>query len=774
MAATSRPRNLKDLRTRLAIPGRVGKLLGIGLLLPLLLAAFVVLGVRFSLNVPPFEAPDETWSFSYVRYLVEHRSLPDLSNEPVSPARAGMHQPPFYYAVGGLLTSGIWLDPDTPVYELNPYAALGAPHAPANKNAVLHLPDAERTNHAGLLALRLLRWLSLLCAAVTVYLSYCIALEIVGGRVAVALGVAALTALNPQFLFTGTSATSLSMLVMLCTLALYLAVRVAAGRAVGLRHAALLGVVCGLASLTAVSALAVFVVVPAAFAVQALSWRPRRLGRELFAPVGVALGVMTAVCGWWYLRNVLMFGSLLGPIELAARSADGTPSLALHQVVRALLDAVPSYWGVFGWLNVLMSESYYTFVRILTALAGIGLLLRLARLHWTKLSWRAYPWQVASVVVLWAVTVLLVVARRVLVTGGIRGDMFFPAIACYSLAIQIGVMGWVTQRYRWVGSVGAAAVLLVVSITAPVRYIAAAYQTPQAISLEQVPAGVRDLDIAYGEELFLLGYQLGENDVQVGRELRLQLYWLARKAMTQDYVVSVQVLGREGELIGETDTYPGGGAAPTRSWLPGDVFRDEYVIPIRRDARAPVGASIRVGVHTGARESFVSAIDAMGQEIGPQPAIARVRVAPRLGMPHFDPLERVQVNLGDQVLLAGYSLDAANATAGGALRLTLLWQPSTHLADDYTVFVHLLDKEGEIATQLDEQPLAGDYPTYMWQIDEQIQDQHVLVLPTDLQAGTYRVRVGLYVLETGYRLPIIGSEPAEDAIELGAIEITPG
>ncbi|MHB1294785.1 MAG: hypothetical protein ACYC4R_07280 [Anaerolineae bacterium] len=773
MAATSQPSNLNDLRTRLPFLGRVGKLVGTGLLLPLLLAVFVVLGVRFAHSVPPFEAPDETWSFTYVRYLAEGHGLPDLSAEPPDPARAGLHQPPLYYAIGGLLTGGIWIDSEVPVYELNPYAALGVPHTTANKNAVLHFAGGERTNEAGLLALLVLRGFSLLCATATVYLAYRIALEFAPGRTPFALAVAALVALNPQFVFTGASGTSLAMMVMLCTLALYLAVRVATGRAATWRDAAVLGAVCGLTGLTAVWGLAVAVLVPAAYAIQALSWQPRRLRRELVVPVAVSLGVMVAVCGWWYVRNVVLFGTLLGPVAPSASAAEGAAHLSLVGVVRALVDSVPSYWGVFGWLNVLLDESYYTFVRILTALATVGLILRLARLHWTKLSWRAYPWQAAALVALWAATILLVVARRVLLTGGIRGDMFFAAIVCFGLFIQVGLMGWSTQRWRWLGSIAITAVLLLATLTAPGRYVAEAYQAPQAGTLEEVPVGVRDLDIAYGDDLFLLGYQFGEDGAQVGKELHLKLYWLARKAMAQNYTVSVQVLGRGGELIGEVETYPGGGAAPTRAWLPGDVYRDEYAISIRRDAIGPVAASIRVGVHTGSRDDFVTALDAQGQDIGPQPAIARVRVAPRSGSPRYDPQTRVQVNVGDQVLLTGYSLDVSNAKAGGEVRLTLLWQPTTHLAEDYTVFMHLVDAEGDIATQLDGQPLAGDYPTSMWQVDEEIEDQHVLALPADLPAGTYTLRVGLYQLDTGNRLPIVGAEPAADAIELDPIEITP-
>ncbi|MCE5259349.1 MAG: hypothetical protein LLG44_09890, partial [Chloroflexi bacterium] len=57
--------------------------------------------------------------------------------------------------------------------------------------------------------------------------------------------------------------------------------------------------------------------------------------------------------------------------------------------------------------------------------------------------------------------------------------------------------------------------------------------------------------------------------------------------------------------------------------------------------------------------------------------------------------------------------------------------------------------------------------TSMWEIQDTIQDTHTLTLPSDLPAGGYTLSVGMYLLSTGQRLPIIPSSPVETDIMLG-------
>ncbi len=68
------------------------------------------------------------------------------------------------------------------------------------------------------------------------------------------------------------------------------------------------------------------------------------------------------------------------------------------------------------------------------------------------------------------------------------------------------------------------------------------------------------------------------------------------------------------------------------------------------------------------------------------------------------------------------------------------------------VVVQLLDRDGQVAASLEQEPLAGRYPTTQWQPGELVRDRHALPLPDDLAPGTYKLIVGLYRAADGQRL----------------------
>jgi hypothetical protein len=95
------------------------------------------------------------------------------------------------------------------------------------------------------------------------------------------------------------------------------------------------------------------------------------------------------------------------------------------------------------------------------------------------------------------------------------------------------------------------------------------------------------------------------------------------------------------------------------------------------------------------------------------------------------------------------------------------------VSEDYTVFVQLLDAEGQLVTQHDGQPFYGYLPTSDWSPGDVIPDRHRLLLPADLASGRYQIITGMYSLETLERLPVKVAVPqdADDAVMLMELEI---
>ena len=136
------------------------------------------------------------------------------------------------------------------------------------------------------------------------------------------------------------------------------------------------------------------------------------------------------------------------------------------------------------------------------------------------------------------------------------------------------------------------------------------------------------------------------------------------------------------------------------------------------------------------------------------------------------PAVTVGASFGEAVELIGYDLPAGPWQPGDTVPLTLFWQRQGPILEDYSVFVHLLDRSGQPAAQTDSAPVGGSRPTSGWREGEVIVDRHGLLLSDDLPPGEYALQVGLYLPATGERLVVKDAHGASaDSLPLGPLEI---
>ena len=95
-----------------------------------------------------------------------------------------------------------------------------------------------------------------------------------------------------------------------------------------------------------------------------------------------------------------------------------------------------------------------------------------------------------------------------------------------------------------------------------------------------------NLRLGAGGEVTLLGYDLPQTEVAPGNAVTLTLYWRCESPLHTGYTVFTHLLDPGGQVRGQVDSPPQGGAAPTTSWLVGEVIVDEYHIPLDGDAPA--------------------------------------------------------------------------------------------------------------------------------------------------------------------------------------------
>ncbi|MCA9896853.1 MAG: DUF2723 domain-containing protein [Ardenticatenaceae bacterium] len=119
------------------------------------------------------------------------------------------------------------------------------------------------------------------------------------------------------------------------------------------------------------------------------------------------------------------------------------------------------------------------------------------------------------------------------------------------------------------------------------------------------------------------------------------------------------------------------------------------------------------------------------------------------------PLPEGATNFEDKIALLGVDIPDRTLPPGGLLDITLTWQALAPLAEDYTVFVQVLDANDQIVGQIDSWPVQGTYPTSQWSPGETVLDRHQVQLAGELPAGAYRVAVGFYLLQTLRRLSVL-------------------
>jgi hypothetical protein len=133
------------------------------------------------------------------------------------------------------------------------------------------------------------------------------------------------------------------------------------------------------------------------------------------------------------------------------------------------------------------------------------------------------------------------------------------------------------------------------------------------------------------------------------------------------------------------------------------------------------------------------------------------------------------VNYDNQILLIRARLETPNAAPGGSVTVALEWQALRAIGADYTVFVHLLGPDGLVHGQIDRWPVSGTRATSSWVPGERIIDRYLIQLPADAPPGSYQVEIGLYLLSTGQRLPVLNTNgvPVDDRLLLSGLELRP-
>jgi len=257
-----------------------------------------------------------------------------------------------------------------------------------------------------------------------------------------------------------------------------------------------------------------------------------------------------------------------------------------------------------------------------------------------------------------------------------------------------------------------------------------------------------------------------------GETISLTLCWRALREMSESYTVYTHLLDSSGQMWGQHDKLPLD-FYPTLFWASGEVVLDHHAITA--DPSAPPGTyRLEVGMYSRGSDGRYERLPLRGG--------GTITLGPIKMLPPGPPVRaaeipyRLDVRFEDEIRLAGYSLEDAVVAPGESLDLILYWQALEAMGEDYTVFVHLLDRDGRLVAQQDNQPRGGRYSTSSWDEGEMVVDDYRVPLDPDLPAGNYVIEVGMYRQPEATRLRAYsdGIRLEQDRVLLSEITVEAG
>ena len=333
-------------------------------LLPIIVLAYLALGVAYAVNTPKWEVPDEPAHYNYVRHLAETGRFPvlQMGDYPhdyleeikaakfpdamsIDPIRYEAHQPPLYYLLAAVL-----------------YKATSS--LPLDRQVIV------------------LRLLSVVLGGLLLCVAHRLVREIFPRDEILALATTAFVATVPMHIAMTAAINNDALAELILSLLLLLAVR-RLKNAIPTRGYVLLGgLLFGLGLLTKTT------VYPALLLLAVVEvgrwWLQERRSRPPLRPLVALLTLSLSLSSWWFARNLLTYGDLDlfgwrrhdAIVVGQPRTAEWVAQFGAKYVIKAfVLTTFKSFWAQFGWMGILVDERIYLVLFLLCGVVGLGLVL---------------------------------------------------------------------------------------------------------------------------------------------------------------------------------------------------------------------------------------------------------------------------------------------------------------------------------------------------------------------------------------------------------------
>ena len=125
------------------------------------------------------------------------------------------------------------------------------------------------------------------------------------------------------------------------------------------------------------------------------------------------------------------------------------------------------------------------------------------------------------------------------------------------------------------------------------------------------------------------------------------------------------------------------------------------------------------------------------------------------------------------VATVAVGLNRTRVSLGGPLEVTYRFtvaEDAPAFTDDYRVFVHFLDVDGEVMFDDDHGPSE---PTTTWRPGQEISYERRMIVPVYPYIGEVTIAIGMYSPAMGDRLPLAGEHLGQRAYRVATMEMAP-
>jgi 4-amino-4-deoxy-L-arabinose transferase-like glycosyltransferase len=320
-----------------------------------------------------------------------------------------------------------------------------------------------------------IRFVSIVAGCGVVLLTFAISHELFPDELGVRTGAVAFVALQPQFSFEAAIVNHDILVILLATLAVWLAI-VWARDELTFARSLWLGLTIGAGMLTKVSFGLMIPVLLCAI------WRFGRgrgaSWREVGTAAVLACGTGLLIASPWFIRSAWLYGDPTGARELRTIPNYGSqaqPVLEMLGSASFWQGRLEDFWGNYGWRLIPFDPGTYHAVYWAWFVAGAGLAVALIAQGVFALRGRCWPFtrfQLDGLLVMAVWTIMMIAG--VLYVGTIQftqSRFAFPGMAAFGMLTAAGLAAPLPARVRWLVGPVVLLAMLVLNVTTTIRFL---------------------------------------------------------------------------------------------------------------------------------------------------------------------------------------------------------------------------------------------------------------------------------------------------------------